>query len=217
MSKMKRCKQCGMLKEESAFRPYSYSIKKDTKGRYSKCRKCESINAAYRRLKQSLEKIQSSTSEEAIKQRGNYENEIRLIEEMYKVLSDRGLSVPDTTSKPTTQTHESIASAAQELLDFYSEPPSASKVPTVLDDALPDDLREFLEADINVWIQAELEPEYLQETVYESLKAKYRPQIGVDQETFLPIYDDTYKEALNQILRKFDDYEEYYSNREVEE
>ena len=54
-------------------------------------------------------------------------------------------------------------------------------------------------------------PEYLQETVYESLKAKYRPQIGVDKQTYLPIYDDTYKNVLNQILRRFDDYEEAYS------
>ena len=45
----------------------------------------------------------------------------------------------------------------------------------------------------------------------QSLKAKYRPQTGVDKETYLPIYDDTYREVLNQILRKFDDYEEQYA------
>ena len=44
--------------------------------------------------------------------------------------------------------------------------------------------------------------------MYESLKAKYRPQLGYDSERGLPIYDDTFKDVLNQILRRFDDYED---------
>ena len=66
----------------------------------------------------------------------------------------------------------------------------------------------WLEQDVNEWVENGLSPEYLQETVYESLKAKYRPQLGYDSERGLPIYDDTFKDVLNQILRRFDDYED---------
>ena len=65
-----------------------------------------------------------------------------------------------------------------------------------------------LDQDPSEWVEKGLSPEYLQETVYESLKAKYRPQLGYDSERGLPIYDDTFKDVLNQILRRFDDYED---------
>ena len=61
-----------------------------------------------------------------------------------------------------------------------------------------------------------MSPEYLQETVYESLKAKYRPQTGFNRDTGMPIYDDTYKAELNQILRLFDEYEEAVAEEEDE-
>ena len=38
----------------------------------------------------------------------------------------------------------------------------------------------------------------------------------MDKETYLPIYDDTYKDVLNQILRKFDYYEEQYAGGDVD-
>jgi hypothetical protein len=73
---------------------------------------------------------------------------------------------------------------------------------------VPDELQHWLTVDTQEWKKDNISPEYLQETVYESLKAKYRPQVGVNKETFVPIYDDTFKAVLNQILRRFDDYEE---------
>ena len=46
MSKVKRCVQCGILKEEDEFRPYTYSKSKGTSGRY-RILKAETIS--YRR------------------------------------------------------------------------------------------------------------------------------------------------------------------------
>ena len=99
------------------------------------------------------------------------------------------------------------------LLSFYEATDTnrgipATQSPSSLPINMPDELKEWLNSEMSVWSEAGISPEYLQETVYESLKAKYRPQIGVDKETYLPIYDDTYKTVLNDILKRFDDYEE---------
>ena len=79
---------------------------------------------------------------------------------------------------------------------------------------VPDELQHWLETDMDEWLEADLSPEFLQETIYESLKAKYRPQKGIDRERFIPIYDDTYRDVLNMILRRFDEYEEKLSAEE---
>ena len=92
---------------------------------------------------------------------------------------------------------------------MYGEKPVGATVTATVaapTSEVPDELQAWLDADPAEWQAKELSPEYLQETIYESLKAKYRPQISVDRDTYLPIYDDTYKDVLNQILRKFDDY-----------
>lgn len=75
---------------------------------------------------------------------------------------------------------------------------------------VPHELQYWLDVDALEWADNDISPEYLQETIYESLKAKYRPQIGIDKELYLPIYDDTYRDVLNAILRRFDEYEETY-------
>lgn len=213
MGKVKRCVQCGILKEEDEFRPYTYSKSKGTSGRYRICKSCEAINTAYRRAKTIVETPYSSFDNKEL-----YEKSLHIVDrtdQLYRVLLMRGLRVP---TMPTQAQEEETS--VDKLLSFYAAAsPAAPSViaPVVIAQNIPDELTEWLNADTSTWYAQGISPEYLQETVYESLKAKYRPQIGVDKETYLPMYDDTFKDVLNKILRRFDDYEEEYSNDASEE
>lgn len=66
--------------------------------------------------------------------------------------------------------------------------------------------------ELEYWLTAPLTdvPEYYLDTVYEDLKAKYRPVKGVDSKTLLPIHDETHTDLLNQILERFNNYEDTY-------
>lgn len=213
MGKVKRCVQCGILKEEDEFRPYTYSKSKGTSGRYRICKSCEAINTAYRRAKTVIETPYSSFDNKEL-----YEKSLHIVDrtdQLYRILLMRGLRVP---TMPTQAQEEETS--VDKLLSFYAAAsPTAPSViaPVVIAQNIPDELTEWLNADTSTWYAQGISPEYLQETVYESLKAKYRPQIGVDKETYLPMYDDTFKDVLNKILRRFDDYEEEYSNDASEE
>lgn len=201
---LKRCKQCGMLKEEHCFRPYTYSRSKNEPSRYRICRDCESINTTYRRAREQYD--QGGLPPEESRALGET---IAKISKLYATLEAKGLQVPEYGVKKKKPAAEE---AVDKLLAFYGQQPqeqarqSTVDIPTEID--IPDDLRVWLEQDVNEWAEKGLSPEYLQETVYESLKAKYRPQLGYDSERGLPIYDDTFKDVLNQILRRFDDYED---------
>ena len=152
------------------------------------------------------------------------------IEKLYDMLAARGLRVPNRTvevpKKPSAEAK--VLRDVDQLFAMYGDAPAdhtehvetvqARKSTVVIPEiTVPDELQDWLDADPQVWRDRELSPEYLQETIYESLKAKYRPQIDVDRQTFMPIYDDTYKDILNQILRKFDDYEEQYAGEEEDD
>lgn len=70
---------------------------------------------------------------------------------------------------------------------------------------LPFDLRDTLYGELHQ------DPEFYYDLYDEYLLPKYRPVVGIDPETNLPKYDETYKDVLNQILKRIDDYEyEYY-------
>lgn len=62
---------------------------------------------------------------------------------------------------------------------------------------------------LDYWLTAELtkKPEYYN-NIYEQLRETYRPRTGTDPATYLPVYDDTYKDVLEKILQRFVDYEE---------
>lgn len=193
-----------MLKEETCFRPYTHSRGKSEPSRYRICRDCESINTTYRRAREQLDKgglslVESSQLSETVSK----------ILQLYRALEAKGLQVPEYGVKKKKSAAET---AVDKLLAFYGQQPqeqarqSTVDIPTEID--IPEDLNIWLTQDVNEWIENGLSPEYLQETVYESLKAKYRPQLGYDSERGLPIYDDTFKDVLNQILRRFDDYED---------
>lgn len=196
MSEMKRCVQCGLLKEDTAFRKYTYSRTNDTEGRYRICRSCEAINTAYRRalcqIADECQELPTAASRKA-------HDTIDRTEKLYDVLAAKGLRVP--APQPKTKQEDPV----EDLLNFY-----ATETTSTVDRSteVPDELKHWLEEDPSVWRANDISPEYLQETIYESLKAKYRPQIGVNRDTYVPIYDDTFKKELNDILRRFDDYEE---------
>lgn len=213
---MKRCIQCGMLKDAKNFRPYTYAKEKNTTGRFRICRSCESINTIYKQLCKKLDgndyTIGSSEHEMAVAQREQ-------IRQMYLALEQHGLRTPlqaeRERKKPVV---DPIQDTIQQLTMFYAEPvPTTAPRIDLSPEDIPGELRSWLDAPMEDWVSHDLSPEYLQETIYESLKAKYRPQTGVDKETYLPIYDDTYKDVLNQILRRFDDYEEQYAGEPTDE
>lgn len=211
---LKRCKQCGLLKDAEAFRQYTYSRNKGTQGRYSICRECESINQTYRRAKQHC--IEHHIDEHTASYATSAKDaalwaQVCQIEQLYDMLRTRGLKVPEPIVAPSKSTP--VEAMVKRLSDFYAAsdqplPPTGQSTVAVNTNGLPDDLAGWLNSDWHQWQEQGMSPEYLQETVYESLKAKYRPQTGFDRETGLPIYDDTYKTTLNEILRRFDDYEE---------
>ena len=232
MSEMKRCKQCGVLKDVGAFRPYTYSKQKGTAGRFRICRQCENINSTYKRLLAEREKFKNPETGGYSYQQAQsaYWNslvaEIEKIEGIYRLLEARGYSVPTTKKAegPVTLVASKVDDYLDQLSSFYcatgsadvtsmaTKPTAPALEPEEMD--VPNDLKRWLEMDSSDFAMAGLTPDYLQETVYESLKAKYRPQTGTDPTTFLPVYDDTYKAVLNQILRKFDDYEDYFAEQE---
>lgn len=202
MAEMKRCKQCGLLKEVEQFRLYTYSRSKGTPGRYRYCKQCESINAAYTRAKKQNEAYE----------KGDAKEHARVIEAkieaLYGTLESKGFRTPLSYTAPVDNT----ISAIDSIMSFYEV--DAPKLPVAANNEVPDDLQRWLTMDYSEWSERGLSPEYLQETVYESLKAKYRPQIGIDREKYIPVYDDTYKDVLNKILARFDDYEDNEEDQE---
>lgn len=65
--------------------------------------------------------------------------------------------------------------------------------------------------ELQFWLKAELTdvPEYYLDTVYEKLKDKYMPKIGLTAD-LLPVYDTRYMAILNKILDRFNAYEDKY-------
>ena len=221
MADMKRCIQCGLLKNVDEFRRYTYAKEKDTDGRYRLCKQCEATNTTYRKICKQLDAFKDPVTGGHTFTPSTKETFYRLmharerIEMLYNMLSARGLRVP--TKKVPEDPNAGVLGTVDKLFAMYGEKPTAATVAATVvapTSEVPDELQAWLDADPAEWQAKELSPEYLQETIYESLKAKYRPQIGVDRDTYLPIYDDTYKDVLNQILRKFDDYEEQYAGGE---
>lgn len=209
---LKRCKQCGLLKETKDFRQYSYTKNEDREPAFFRvCKDCEAINATYRRARELYDAGGLSPEESS-----RNADIIMRISKLYETLEAKGLQVPNYGARKKVSPVDQV----DKLLAFYGQKPEEqARQSTVAVDhevELPEDLNDWLTQDMNLWIEKGLSPEYLQEVVYEALKNKYRPQLGYDPERGLPIYDDTYKEALNNILKRFDDYEDSMEGGEVE-
>ena len=234
----KRCVQCGILKQPKAFRPYSHSKGKPAQqvARYRICRECEALNAKYRRAQErgdwdeferlndlfkALEELGFRTPRSA-----KSPSDTATMDAITRIKAHHGVSVDTRVSRDPEPKPKEVV----KLFTFGDDEPymaievetpepvlKAHYVEEVPELRVPSELQHWLDVDPAEWGAADLSPEYLQETVYESLKAKYRPQTGVNRDTYIPIYDNTYRTVLNEILRKFDDYEEEMSQRDYHE
>ena len=181
----KTCKQCGELKPIEQYRAY-YGGRRGT---YTICRLCERINSRHKYLKAKGESI--GYDEEA---------EIQQIEDLWEAQHAIGLQPPRLdTGRRTPMPIDLVAEAAK-----YRQ----------LAGAIQHNNKEA-PFDLNQWLTKDLteDPEYYQDTIYEALKKKYRPQLAIDTDTLMPVYDDTYKEVLDAILTRFDTYEDEYYNK----
>ena len=154
-----------------------------TEGRYKICLECERINNKYKYL---LKKNQC-TEEETVT--------LNKIEQLYQILVAKGLQVP----KVGIGKGKGKSTDIDKMLEKYTAVEECPYMPPT-----PSKLQEWLDADLSQYT-----PDYLDE-VYKTLKNSYRPMLGVDQDTLLPRYDDTYKVILDKILRRFDEREEQY-------
>lgn len=186
----KTCKQCGEIKPIDQYRQY-YGGRKGT---YTVCKACERINS---RAKYLEKKGLNATVAEV--------DELQKIYKLYDAQRACGLQPPRRESGRQNTLVDDLDSM---IANYTEQANSIAAVTGHLDtESLPPDLKN--------WLTAELtdEPDYYLDEVYEDLKAKYRPIQRIDGSTMLPVYDDTYKAALEAVLDRFNKYEdEYYSN-----
>jgi hypothetical protein len=203
---MHSCKQCGEIKAPEMFRKYYTG-----KSLYNTCLDCEKINARYKYLTGKVRKncteaawdndeiiAKVLTSDEAA--------ELKSIKELYTALKARGLKPPqfgagNTRRKPIKV--DELLTKYKGIVDKVTE--TAKELNMDLSSNIPVELIEWLTKDLY-----EFEPSYLQDVVAEKLQKQYRPQIGIDPETYNPVYDNTYRAVLNKILERFDNYEDEY-------
>lgn len=189
MQNVRVCKQCGEVKQLTTefFRKY-YGA--NAKGFYRVCKVCESINNRYKYL---TGKGDAATPADL--------EEIKSIEELYDLLKGLGLEPPKygagTTSTVHSVVEELLNRKQQQAVDRkeqLEEIGVEANVPTELVDWLSRPLTE--------------EPEYYGD-VYFKLREKYMPVVGINPDS-TPMYDETYKDTLEAILDRFDEYEDNY-------
>ena len=189
---VKTCKQCGELKPISQYRKY-YGGRKGT---YTMCKQCERIN--------SREKYLTAKGDEL-----NYaeESELSKIHQLYEYQRSLGLQPP---SKQVSRTP--LSTDLDSLLSKYKgmAEQAASNTPSIFDAAVEDAPYELTR-----WLAVDLdqEPDYYLDEVYEKLRDTYRPCIGIDKASMVPVYDNKYKAILDIILERFNDYEDSYYER----
>jgi hypothetical protein len=188
-NKLKRCQQCGEHRNLDQFRQY-YNRNKTKKEAafYKTCKVCESINQRHKYLTSKLNKGTITEAET---------DERNIIEELYETLRAAGL-------KPPAKKQESnVVNLVQEMMDKRRADIEAKKEAGI-DGDTPQELLEWLTKDLSGYDPEELE------RVSERLERTYRPQIGLDPETSLPVHDDKYRGILLNIQERFDEYEDSY-------
>jgi hypothetical protein len=187
--KMQRCKQCGEIKTIDQFRKY-YGGRK---AHYKTCKDCEKVNSRYKYLSAKAWLTNEEVSE---KDR---------IEELYVLLRANGLQPPRHGAGRTITVNDTVDT----MLEKYKlKEQEAQEVGLKLIKNVPEDLLKWLRDPLD-----DHDPEYLQDVIYEDLKRKYRPQIGMTSE-MVPLYNNEYKEVLDAILERFDDYEDAYYDKD---
>lgn len=187
----KICKQCGEMKPVSQFRKY-YGGRKGT---YKTCKMCEKINS---RAKYLMNKGDACSDAEVI--------ELKKIHTLWDAQRAAGLQPPRENAGRALPLVESL----DDMISKYTQ--QAEELQEIIQTAKTSEVP----AELSRWLTEPLtdEPEYYQDIVYEELKAKYRPKAKIDKNTMLPVYDDTYKAILDEILDRFYAYEDAYYNKE---
>lgn len=189
---VKTCKQCGELKPISQFRKY-YGGRKGT---YKMCKACERIN--------SREKYLVAKGDEL-----NWEEEAELdkIHRLYEYQRSMGLQPPN---KQTSRA--SLSEDLDSMLDKYKDMAAQVGASAGLIGALspldvPHDLMRWLTEPLDK------DPDYYLDEVYDRLCDTYKPCVGIDKASMIPVYDNKYKAILDRILERFNDYEDTYYER----
>lgn len=206
MAKAKVCKQCGKMKPLEAFRQY-YG---NRTGTYNTCLDCEKINTREKYLRKKSNDMTISDGEA---------EELEKIHLLYKVQRTAGLQPPRLQEKNNSladKLDDMIALYSKQEADLAAEAERSSETSPLS----PATDEEFIPAELQMWRTNKLtrEPEYYQDTVYEELREKFRPIKEIDRKTMMPVYDNTYKYILDEILARFDAYEdEYYAGDDKED
>lgn len=183
---VKTCKQCGELKPIAQYRKY-YGGRKGT---YTMCKTCERINSREKYLTAKGESM--NWQEEA---------ELEKIHKLYEYQRSLGLQPPTKNV-----TRASLADELDGMLDKYKSmsAETASNTPNVSVVDAPIDLVKWLTKKLDQ------EPDYYLDEVYDKLCDTYRPCIGIDRASMMPVYDNKYKAVLDRILDRFNAYEDSY-------
>lgn len=188
-----RCKQCGDVKPTSEFRKY---YRNNSNGHYKVCLSCETINSRFKYLQSKAKRDVATESDMT---------QLRSIHELYDVLRKHGLCPPEFGRLATG------GIVSNRLITEQLDRLQGTRPATIVVDERPVTSESGTPAELDEWLTKDLtsyEPEYLQDEIFEQLQATYRPQVGINSATLLPEYDDTYREILNAILKRFDEYEE---------
>ena len=174
------CRQCGELKPLERYRKY-YAGRT---GHYTTCKSCEKINS---RLKY-LESKDSLNEAETI--------ERDKILALYEAQRNAGLRPPN---RGAGRTHDKPDLDA--MIDKYQA-------------AVVEQFKQIVPTPqaLSKWLTCELtqEPDEYIDNVYDELCKTYRPVVKIDQATMMPVYDDTHKNTLDAILKRFYEYEASY-------
>lgn len=193
----KICRQCGELKSINEFRRY-YTGRKGT---YKMCKACERINYRVKYLT-GLSNMPPALEEELEK--------IYKLWDMQRAMGleppDWNLSNKETSTDPLTQLElmtNKVASIPLQVVEAISITSPYVTAPR---------------ARLYHWLTCKLDentsPEYYLEDIYNTLKDQFRPKIGIDTATHLPVYDETYMPALTYILDRFYRFEDTYESRQ---
>lgn len=211
--KRKKCAQCGQIRCEEEFK-VKYTKKDGTQSRNRYCRDCEDDTRNYLALIAAKNEGPLSTAQE---------QQLIKYTSVFQVLERQGLSTPLSRSavktkaaKPTVDARLAMIKAMYgdetatigSLREVSKEPEVAKESSTPAE--VPEALQQWLDATFETWKSTNIVPEYLNEVVYPTLKAEFRPETGWDAVKLAPTYDDTYKEVLNEISNKFWDYEDWF-------
>lgn len=206
---LKKCKQCGKWKALDDFRVYS-----NRDSYHTKCKKCESLNASRIRLEKKVQSDAATTEDQET---------LSNIYKLYEVQRGLGLKPPTVTSNaPLSVVVESAlaeySSYSDKALQTGSAAAPTPTTPTTTPTTPNEQATSTDDSELQEWLTKDLsnidlaaDEDYL-DNIMDKLDKKYRPIVGRDEFTLKPIYDETYRDLLNDISERFDKYTEEFWN-----